>query len=640
MRIHLSLSVGISVFLLNGCDFDSTTSQSKNNSFKPSSTVTNFNPESYGHELTFVRKNHTKGQESFGASSKLFDNVVKFDYPDDGVEIGQGWNSFTERGTVARCVEVLEVPIESSTFESDLREIRSTYSLEKDKSISGKVSGSFGGFSGGASSSYSKKQKLNTEDINVLFSFRSNVASTKAIGVPTVVNPKINEILDATRTEKFSELAPEAQVGIVEHLENFSHPHKEYNISLSSNARKLLEKKKWQAFQNLCGNGFVSAIHRGTDIDIVASYKSKKKEDRKKFRAEASGGGFGVKASVTTTTSKAITSFEGNTSFKIYQTGGRPVAPPEKFSDLRAILTDANKFVQNPAGYEVTITPYSNLGEYPVELGKIQTPDKLIRLADYYVVLRDIFDLVSRIHLEAISTTTVNDDTDNYSRKVLNEYGGEPYLRKLKDTIQLDLALIEDGIYQCLEFGTDCSESDIKTNLLQLIKNEDELDSPSRSPLAKKYGEKSIAEIPENKSFVDESVSNFESTFGGAKNPFSDAFFLQIYTYLSQIPLNKETLPAVQVTKRANPAQPNVQLINGIYSEYLNPWRSYFCSNLMSDTLCVNEDFIWGILADSRFKELDDAYVLKVPRKVCTKRAWYNRSKCRKYKTVHDIFEP
>ena len=84
-------------------------------------------------------------------SEKIFRGLARYPYPNDGVEIGQGWDSFSEKGTPSRCVEVIEVPIESSAFESNTSEIMSTYSLMKSQSLQAKLSGSLGGFSGGGS---------------------------------------------------------------------------------------------------------------------------------------------------------------------------------------------------------------------------------------------------------------------------------------------------------------------------------------------------------------------------------------------------------------------------------------------------------------------------------------------------------
>jgi hypothetical protein len=115
-------------------------------------------------------------------------NLASYPYPNAGAKIGQGWDSFNEAGTGAACVDVAEVQLESTSFQTTVEQIQSTYSFLTK--IASSVTASYSGFGAHASGnlSASSSVKINSDDQNYLFTFRSSNGSTFA--APATSNPE------------------------------------------------------------------------------------------------------------------------------------------------------------------------------------------------------------------------------------------------------------------------------------------------------------------------------------------------------------------------------------------------------------------------------------------------------------------
>lgn len=397
-----------------------------------------------------------------GGGKKNFVSTSTFEYPDNGVVIGQGFDMFSERGTTGRCVDVIEVPIESSEYTNDFREVKSTYSLFKKRATSIAASGSIGGFSGSASYSSEKSHKLDLEKINLLFEFGSNIAGTKAVGVP----PKgtgFEQALIKTLESGISDLEESAQLSSLEMLSTRNLPVYAYQIELSEFSKKLSSNE----FRRVCGDGYVSAIHRGTEIKILASYNAKTVENRRKFKATASVGGFGAKAGGSHSGVDNLSTFNSDTKFKIFQKGGIPVSPPQKFEDIKVAISDSANFIANPAGYEVEVTPYTKLG-LSGDFVKLP-PSNLKRLPQYYLLLSDLYAVLDEILVEELRLQS--DGTRKYPSKTIQAYGGVDDIKLLREKILQDLVYIENTIGKCVVEDISCNPTEAKNNFKKLALN-------------------------------------------------------------------------------------------------------------------------------------------------------------------------
>ena len=137
---------------------------------------------------------------------------IIFPYPGAGAQIGQGWDSFGERGTTGFCVSVEGQRLEHTSFESHVEQIQSTYSLIKKVTSSISAAYSGGSFGGSASASSEKELRIDSDDQNFLFTFESSSGSTFAVP-PGTYSSKIaltgddNTVLQSVRSpvgeEKF-----------------------------------------------------------------------------------------------------------------------------------------------------------------------------------------------------------------------------------------------------------------------------------------------------------------------------------------------------------------------------------------------------------------------------------------------------
>lgn len=610
------------------------------------------------------KNNATSNKSNDSNTENYFDPVSTYSYPDDGVVIGQGWNNFTLRGTPARCVNVIEVPIESSVYSSDLKEIKSTYSLFKDESFSAAVSGSFGGFSGGASGSRQKSYKLDTQAINVLFEFASNVSGTQAIGHPDGNHSGIVDTGVFTEIENYSSFSDEAQKVIAEFATNPNPNLSGFRVTLTEDAKKLLENPKGlEEFKSVCGDGFVSAIHRGTDIKVIASYKSKKSESRRKFSYAVSAGGFGAKANASRTGEESTSEFDSETEFKIFQTGGIPYAPPNSFSGIRNLISDSSNFVLNPAAFEIKVTPYSSLGVFQKQLRTINQPTRLNELGRYYMMLRDLYQEVDNIIVEELS----GPNERIYDKNIINAYKGNyesglERFKVLKDQIQRDLIFIESSVYDCLNKKIDCtiksaknkyanttanlesSSASVKAmlssfsdeslrdgNVLtgasldvgtinpQMLKSfltdqgikfatGEDLNKETIDSIRKSLGEDAseLASIISQRKFLSKTLGSTED------NEINDWFFLKFYDYLIQLPLPEYVMTANRTLVEGQNVDVVKELRSKLYLHRLAPWKKYFCEEAMKELMCVEDSYLWNLLGDANIQKIGDKYKVNV----------------------------
>lgn len=589
--------------------------------------------------------------------SPLFAGVTEFEYPSDGAVLGQGWNAFAERGTAASCVKIQEVPIGTSSFSADFEEVKSSYSLLKKQSISAKVAGSYGGVSGSASASSSGSRKINTEFVNVLFTLNSNIAGTKAIGVPVGNEADSSEIIRLISREDFVSLPESSQVALIEtHSGTTTQAQPQIkegsNIELTAYALGLLEAGRHGQFLSSCGSGFVSAIQRGTSVSILATYRSRKLSEQSAFKASLSANGYGASGSVSASSSSELDTFKGETTFKIFQTGGVPVGIPASFSGVREELSDLNKFISNPSPYSIVVTPYTALPGFNLQ-NSIPQPDALVRMANYHIALSDLFRVLEGVLEEDLAVLNPTANTANYDRKILDAYGGIEAVTDLKDTVLADLQLIEQGISACLDDARKCQENtivdkyiaeiqaDISTSKAErqavldlLAQSQPPAEEPTVQPMepasriepilaarvdarnlrqiAERHGivfdrdpadsdtaaveraQQEVAyELRERIEFFNRSIASKENEIKNLESNrgnFPPEFFLEFYDYLLLTPLSKELLSSNNSTS----AQVDVERMirKAIFQGRLHPWRNFYCGNGFNDFMCVSEGFL------------------------------------------------
>jgi hypothetical protein len=586
---------------------------------------------------------------SGGVDKTLFAPPRQFVYPPDGVVIGQGWDSFTERGTQAQCVAVTEVAIESSSFDTSVEEIKSTFGLLKEQGMSASLGGSFGGFGGSGSVSSTSSKKLETDFANVLFSFDASTGSTRAIGVGGAGESfAAFKALDADGKKAIETAQPAAQSYAFQMLAQEPRPRRGSAVELTPAAITWLIRGDTATFQRVCGDGFVSAIHRGTRVRVLATFQSSNEKDKTTFAATLEAKGFGVSASGSYSSSTDEAALNTKTRYSISQQGGIPFPPPQKFDDLLAMFSKTENFIEKPGAFAVTVTPYTTVANYPLAIG-LESPQRLKRLGDYYVVLSDLYTLTSQA-LRYASNPALESP---YDRKMIEAYGGVPHLRKLKDAIHSDLKMLEAGITACYRNRSGCDEATIKNESIKSA----ETAANSLQPFATKLQdqtrtlkvsvangdklgaaknlssitggvvqidsvEKQIALLDQELARVTEIIAQLHDITGvlkSSESEISDAFFQRFYSYLIEIPLAKDQFSPELKVGTDDAAIQNItnELRNAILTNRLMPWKQYFCKEAMSDYLCVYDEQLVRLVNKASLEFAKNAVTIKIPQTVC-----------------------
>jgi hypothetical protein len=515
-----------------------------------------------------------------------------YSYPDDGAKLGQGWDSFNNRGTTATCVEFVEAKLERSSFETQVEQIQSSYSLVTKTTTS--VSASYSGFGVSASGEVSSSHSLsiNSDDQNFLFTFRSLNGSTFAVPVNAPGSPQLDlsEQGDKTLGHLKSDLSQDA------FLKKYwaAVPERGGFIKLTNDALALRKRSKID-FDRICGDGFVSAIHRGSRISVLLSHRFSSRAEANSLTASLSASGYGASGSASYSTSTQKLNSTNNLSYRVFQQGGVPSKPQglpalakDQFFDVNLILPTPDQLISGPTAFSVTIVPYENAME---DLdGKLEFPSplKLVTYADYYLALRDHYRLVEAI-LNQVRVGK-SDASSPFDPKLVGIFYGEKGLEQLYDDMHFDLAFLEGMISACYTNHEDCTlPKSIKVAIAGYKKKLDRAKVQRPQDVAVTIFEKRLQALD---GAVDKSTGLLDVKF-----------FMKFFQYLALTPLPKAaytgsdfqalidlkyaTNVAGDAAKQS--AAANDGLRRAMLTYRYAPWKRFFCETLNSSPMCVSE---------------------------------------------------
>lgn len=438
-----------SIILLCGCD-DASTPGDEVKKSKRGATGEKALTEVVPTKLDTSTFRMFKAEEPGSAPLAPPGRSFRAEYPDGGLVLGQGWSTLTREGTAATCVEVEEHPLESTSFKLTVDEVRDRYSLMKAESGSVSAAGSYGAVSGSASASFSRSESIVTDSLNFLFTFASTNGGTHAVA------PRIDHVADwAVRQlsgEWLSKLSPTAQEAYVRATLSPPRNFPESQIKLSKAASELLTAGDITEFRRMCGDGFVSAIHRGARARFLASFGSVNRSTSKSIAASISAKGYGMSGTGSYAASITEEKKNQNARVAIVQEGGAPLDRPD-VADITSLLThldtvgkDSSKLLVNPTAFEVSVVPYETLPGFP----KIDEGDPvgLDRVASYYLLLTSIASALDKAVDVAVKYPASDGD---YDLELLNVYGGKQALSELKNRLELDLAVMERFVRVCFD---------------------------------------------------------------------------------------------------------------------------------------------------------------------------------------------
>ena len=199
----------------------------------------------------------------------------------DVVKLGWGWSQARAEAIPTVCVEFDETQADNAQ-ESTIKisEVRDSYSLAREMNVSASVSVKTVAYQGSGKASFAKS---------------SNVSST---AVTYLVSA---EVLNAA---------------------NFAGPRSgDTAVRLTPEAAELA-RTNLEAFQDICGEGYVAARMTGARAYMLASTKTTSRTDRESVRTSVQGSGWGVKvaAAASGSSTSGTENFERQMTF--YQQGG------------------------------------------------------------------------------------------------------------------------------------------------------------------------------------------------------------------------------------------------------------------------------------------------------------------------------
>jgi len=320
-------------------------------------------------------------------------------YPDSGLQIGQGWNSFLNRTSANVCIEGTVAPMKGTQINASMKSVENTASYLK--AISGSAGGSYGAFSG--SGSYSKQHSFSQYDVNVVMS------------------------------------------AVVDTGGEFVSPGPEKNIRLSDRALELLRVKNGQdRFLQACGDSYVTAYRVGGRMDALLTISNQTVEDKETIEAQAKGGFGSFSANASFRQSVVAASDAKNLEVSYEQVGGIisgiPATLDEMLTKFTQYKVDKNF---NPKPYVFYTLNYRSLPNWPAGLeNRVSPVDQ-----EYFVLSYQNFSDFAVDYDRAIQAP------DKYVNFLA---GGAEEIKKLRDIALLHARNLDSIIWQCVEKFT-CS---------------------------------------------------------------------------------------------------------------------------------------------------------------------------------------
>lgn len=396
------------------------------------------------------------------------DTVI--DYPESGVELGQGWNSFSVEKTTATCIVFQEARVQSQKKNMTMRAVTSRYQLDRELGIS--ASASYKGIAGSISgkASYASSAKIETSGTTVAALARVDNGNISVSPPKDGYEARVAELITAGKTpEEINAAIGETATEVGERLrqilpdlasDDIDKRHRAFDIKKINAAAvrngtagtirlarefEDLAKNDPAKFRKVCGDSYVATISQGGDLAMLFNFETKSIKKQQDIAAELQGSGWGVTAAGSMKNKVASVSEGTKTTLTYNQTGGSGDPIPTNLDELYdKIKTFPGLVEKSPFNYSLQLARYEELINWPAQKenphASYQAIDKLIYSASVWKQLDN--DL----------TTILNDSSD--------PFGIDGYLlgRGVKRAVLLDkqeevrenLSAVEGAIKACL----------------------------------------------------------------------------------------------------------------------------------------------------------------------------------------------
>ncbi len=318
-------------------------------------------------------------------------NVV--DYPDTGVELGQGWNSHAVEKTTATCIVFQQASAGAQKKNMEMRSVTSQYQLDRELGLSASASYKNKVASVSGKASFANSSKIETSGTTVAAlarvdngnisvappdaSDQAEVASLIARGMsPPDVNAALGDTAQAIGAKMLQVLPDLAGDDIdarhrafdIDALNAAASDNRMAGAIRLSDEFSELARTDMTRFRKVCGDSYVATISQGGDLAMVFSFKTSSIARQQDIAAQLKGSGWGADAEADMKSKVASASKNTETTMTYNQTGGSGDPLPtdmdslfEKIKNFPAVIADA------PFNYTMQLGSYEDLINWPSE---------------------------------------------------------------------------------------------------------------------------------------------------------------------------------------------------------------------------------------------------------------------------------
>ena len=159
-------------------------------------------------------------------------------------------------------------------------------------------------------------------------------------------------------------------------------------------------------------------------------------------------------ASYNSSTTKLATT--DNLSYRMFQQGGVPPqvraliqkTEGKPFFDVNTIIPSPDNLLINPTAFKVDVIPYALISDAKLPKDFAASPNELFEVGDYYIVLRDLYNVANGI-VQIASTSATEIEKSDYQKAMIMLFGGGKQLQEVQDQIQLDMMFLESLMKEC-----------------------------------------------------------------------------------------------------------------------------------------------------------------------------------------------
>jgi len=332
--------------------------------------------------------------------------------PDDGVELGMGWDSREGRVVPNRCVKLSPVHSPGQTTMMTLDEVTSRSDVSEALKVSAAASVKSMFASGSASASFAKSTSVSSH-------------STTLLMKATVTNGVLFAGPADAAAEARTAFPAASDGGVL-----YAPANDSGRLTFYPWAQDLLGKP--EEFRAHCGDGFVSAISSGARLLASFEIGGSSAAARQVTAAKVKGSYGPANFSGSANASKSEQTSMENVSVRYLQVGGAKGAIPTTKQALDNKLARlATEAFESPRFQDMRVTPYAQMAEVRFDASWADTDEEYNLIADTYwqlvaleqdlaLVLDDYASFDERTGLTEEELTALADDVLNTRRAIFS----------------------------------------------------------------------------------------------------------------------------------------------------------------------------------------------------------------------------